>query len=100
LKPSEPWIIHGFRQNGEIAKKLIDEGFYLSFGMQITKNNPKLNLVFSDLPDSSFFLETDDEESHKINLVYNSASIIRNITVENLTSIQNKNFGDCFKVTF
>lgn len=32
LSPDIPWIIHGFRGNGEQAKQLIRQGFYLSFG--------------------------------------------------------------------
>jgi TatD DNase family protein len=99
LKPTVPWIIHGFRQNGEIAKRLVEAGFYLSFGIHLTKGNPELNSIFSNLPEGSFFLETDDEESSKINLVYESAAKTRNTTVEKIASIQNKNFIDCFKVT-
>ncbi len=98
LKPTIPWIIHGFRQNSEIAKRLIDGGFYLSFGIHLTKNNPELNSIFSNLPDGSFYFETDDEESIKINLVYKSAAKIRNTTVEKIAIIQNENFRDCFKV--
>ena len=32
VKPHIPWIIHGFRGNGELAQQLILQGFYLSFG--------------------------------------------------------------------
>ena len=32
VKPHVPWIIHGFRGNGELAQQLILHGFYLSFG--------------------------------------------------------------------
>jgi TatD DNase family protein len=28
-----PWIIHGFRGNGELARQLLQFGFYLSFGI-------------------------------------------------------------------
>ena len=32
VKPEMPWIIHGFRGNGELASQLVRLGFYLSFG--------------------------------------------------------------------
>ena len=32
LKPSMPWIIHGFRGNELLATQLLNAGFYLSFG--------------------------------------------------------------------
>lgn len=32
LKPSQPWIIHGFRGKPELARQLLDQGFSLSFG--------------------------------------------------------------------
>lgn len=32
IRPGMPWIIHGFRGNGELAAQLIAQGFYLSFG--------------------------------------------------------------------
>ena len=93
-----PWIIHGFRQNKEVAKKLIDAGFKLSFGMQLTKNRPGVNSIFSNLPEESFFFETDDEESKKINLIYESAAVIRKTIIEDLMKNQNKFFKQCFKV--
>lgn len=32
IRPSMPWIIHGFRGNGKLAEQLVAQGFYLSFG--------------------------------------------------------------------
>lgn len=32
IRPAMPWIVHGFRGNGELARQLIAQGFYLSFG--------------------------------------------------------------------
>ena len=39
VKPEMPWIIHGFRGNGELASQLVRLGFYLSFGDRF---NPSL----------------------------------------------------------
>lgn len=52
-KPSQPWIIHGFRGNKELATQLIKLGFYLSFG-------EKFNIeAISATPRNKLFLETD-----------------------------------------
>lgn len=31
-RPRMPWVVHGFRNNWNIARRLIDEGMYLSLG--------------------------------------------------------------------
>lgn len=63
VRPDMPWIIHGFRGNGELAAQLIHLGFYLSFGDRF---NP--SAVRAAWPDS-LFLETDDKPVD-IRLVY------------------------------
>ena len=37
-KPAQPWIIHGFRGKPQLARQLLADGFYLSFG---AKYNPE-----------------------------------------------------------
>ncbi len=32
LRPRQPWIVHGFRGKPELARQLVREGMYLSFG--------------------------------------------------------------------
>lgn len=63
VRPDMPWVIHGFRGNGELAAQLIHLGFYLSFGDRF---NP--SAVRAAWPDS-LFLETDDKPVD-IRLVY------------------------------
>lgn len=55
VKPEMPWIIHGFRGNGELASQLIRLGFYLSFGDRF---NP--SALCAAWP-NFLFLETDDK---------------------------------------
>ena len=52
--PDEPWIVHGFRGKPELARQLLAEGFYLSFG---AKFNPE---TLATVPDDRLLLETDD----------------------------------------
>lgn len=51
--PSQPWIIHGFRGKPQLARELLDHGFYLSFGK---KYNPQ---SFAITPPSRRLRETD-----------------------------------------
>ena len=53
-----PIIIHGFSKNEQLAKQLLDNGFYLSFGKYLLRN-PELKRVFQSIPNNRIFLETD-----------------------------------------
>ena len=90
LKISIPIIVHGFSKNEQTAKQLLDNGFYLSFGKYLLRN-PELESVFKMVPDDRFFLETDTIEE-SIGEVYALASKYRNISLEALQQLINKNF--------
>ena len=57
LKPSMPWIIHGFRGNAILATQLLDAGLYLSFGMH--HNTEALKKAWDK---GRLFAETDDAD--------------------------------------
>ena len=61
LQVTVPIIIHGFSKNEQVAKQLIANGFYLSFGKYLLRN-PELKEVFQAVPNDKFFLETDTIE--------------------------------------
>lgn len=73
-------IIHGFSKNWQVAKSLLDNGFYLSFGKYLLRN-PELSSVFEQVPNDRFFLETDTVEE-SITEVYKKASSIKKINIE------------------
>lgn len=54
INPHVPWIIHGFRGNGELARQLLRQDFFLSFGQYF---NP--GALLEAWPDR-MFAETDD----------------------------------------
>lgn len=85
-----PMIIHGFSKNIQVAKQLIDNGFYLSFGKYLIEND-NLKLVFQQIPMDCFLLET-DSSNHTIQEVYNKAALCKNIEVELLKKILYINF--------
>jgi TatD DNase family protein len=95
LQISVPIILHGFSKNEQIAKQLIDNGFYLSFGKYLLRN-PELESVFQSIPNDKFFLET-DTINEAIEDVYKLAAKYKNITMEDLIEIVNSNFATVFK---
>ena len=77
VKPEMPWIIHGFRGNGELASQLVRLGFYLSFGDRF--NPLALRAAWPDF----LFLETDDK-SIDIRGVYQNIAEALDIPEEKL----------------
>ena len=95
LQISVPIIIHGFSKNQQVAKQLIDNGLYLSFGKYLLRN-PELESVFQSIPNDRFFLETDTIEE-TLQEVYILAAKYKNIPIEDLKEIVNSNFNSVFK---
>ena len=95
LNISVPIIIHGFSKNEQIAKQLIDNGFYLSFGKYLLRN-PELELVFISIPNDKFFLETDTIED-TLEDVYELATKYKKITLGELQKQIQNNYEIVFK---
>ncbi|MDN3677003.1 TatD family hydrolase [Flavobacterium paronense] len=79
LKISVPIIIHGFSKNEQVAKQLLANGFYLSFGKYLLRN-PELKEVFQAVPNDRFFLETDTIEE-TLEEVYDLAANYKGMTL-------------------
>jgi TatD DNase family protein len=84
LNISVPIIIHGFSKSEQLAKQLINNGFYLSFGKYLLRNS-EMETVFKSIPNDKFFLETDTEEE-TLEEVYQKAALCKTISVEELLS--------------
>ncbi|MDE6028071.1 MAG: TatD family hydrolase, partial [Muribaculaceae bacterium] len=55
LRPSQPWIIHGFRAKPTVAQMMLREGFYLSFGElfnPLTVHNAPADLILAETDES------------------------------------------------
>lgn len=96
LKISVPMIIHGFSKNKQVAKELIENGFYISFGKYLLQN-PDLETVFQDIPNDRFFLETDTEEI-SIQEIYILAAKYKKCSLEVLQQQIKSNFEAVFKM--
>ena len=93
-----PILIHGFSKSEQLAKQLLDNGFYISFGKYLLLN-PELELVFKSMPNDRFFLETDTVEKG-IEAVYELAAKYKGISVEEMQNLVNDNFTNVFKIKF
>lgn len=54
LKPSQPWIIHGFRGKPQLAEELLAHGFYLSLGEKFNKETALI------IPEDRLLYESDE----------------------------------------
>ena len=86
LKPSRPWLIHGFRGNPTQMNQLYTHGILVSFGL---RHNPE---SLKTVPSDRLFLETDGRCS--IRQVIELAATVRNEsvgTIQNLIIRNNSN---------
>jgi TatD DNase family protein len=96
LEINVPMIIHGFSKNIETAQQLFNNGFYLSFGKYLLRNQ-ELEAVFKAIPDHRFFLETDTIEEG-IREVYQLAAKYKNIELEAMQNQVQHNFESIFTI--
>ena len=94
LNISVPIIIHGFSKSEQLAKQLINNGFYLSFGKYLLRNS-EMETVFKSIPNDKFFLETDTIEE-TLEEVYQKAALYKTISVEELQKMVEKNWKAIF----
>lgn len=82
--PKQPWIIHGFRGNGELAAQLLQQGLFLSFGEHFHPSAVRAAWPYS------LFAETDDKPTD-IRTVYRSLSRSLSIPERELAAQIEKN---------
>lgn len=85
-----PFIIHGFSKNIPLAKQLLNQDFYLSFGKSLIRN-PEMESVFKYVPNDKIFLET-DTISESLEEVYTFAAKCKTISVEEMKEIVWNNY--------
>lgn len=76
-KPTQQWIIHGFRGNEKTAQQLLSKGIELSFG----KNFNPLSVAYTPL--EKLWIET-DESNCDIENIYNNIAQIKGIPTQEL----------------
>lgn len=73
IRPTNPWIIHGFRGNAILAEEFLRHGFYLSFGDKYQEE------ALRTVPADKLFLET-DESVVPIDELYRRAARVRGVS--------------------
>ena len=102
LNITVPILIHGFSKSEQLAKQLLENGFYISFGKYLLQSRSfgtELELVFKNMPNGRFFLETDTVEEG-IETVYELAAKYKGVSVEEMQNLVNANFSNVFKIKF
>lgn len=88
-----PLVIHGFNKSLQLAKQLIDKGFYISLNHSVFK---KEDVDFNVLPLEKLFLETDNNESVLIEEMYKKAAACFQILEDELKEKIYSNFTTLF----
>jgi TatD DNase family protein len=86
LKPSNPWIIHGFNRTENIAIKLLDQGILLSIGKELLDPGHPISNFFKKIAEYPFFLETDGKDI-AIQTLYQQASNMLDLSIEAISTI-------------
>ena len=95
LRPSTPWIIHGFRGKQELAFQLISKKLYLSFWFDFILKPESASLVKA-LPKEKIFLETDGS-GVGIETIYKKVANDLDLTEPELKGIMYSNFNKILK---
>jgi TatD DNase family protein len=91
------WAVHGFNGSQQLAKQLVDKGFYLSIGSSILNEQSKLQSTLCHIPLNRLFLET-DASGVAIKEIYEAVAVKLHITVDSLKQQINKNFSEFYLI--
>ncbi len=92
-----PVIIHGFNNNENIARVLVNEGYYFSFGKALLGYESNAAKAIINTGRKNFFLETDDADI-SIKYIYKKASELLKIDEEIIRQQLQSNFEKVFKI--
>jgi TatD DNase family protein len=91
VRPRVPFIVHGFNTKIEIARQLLDKGFYLSLGGALLNEESNARKVLQEIPLERLFLETDDKDISIID-IYQKAAQIKGLSMEVLEKMVFDNY--------
>jgi len=92
-----PVIIHGFNNNENIARVMVNEGYYFSFGKSLLGYDSNAARALKNVGRKKFFLETDDADI-SIKYIYHKASELLGIDEEIMQQQLQSNFERVFNV--
>lgn len=77
LRPTVPWVIHGFRGKAQLADTYLKHGFFLSFGEKYQEE------ALRRVPLERLFIET-DESTVPVARLYERAAGVRGLSADEL----------------
>ncbi|MBA4852115.1 TatD family hydrolase [Emticicia sp. BO119] len=86
VRPRVPSVVHGFNTKIEIARQLLDKGFYLSLGGALLQEESNALKVLQEIPLERLFLETDDKDISIMD-IYQKAATVKGLSVEELEKV-------------
>ncbi len=92
--PTQIWLIHGMNKRYEIVQQLVQHQFFISFGKALLTNKTTQE-SFVKTPLEALFLETDDDDI-SIEKIYQKASELKQIPIEELTVHLSRKFEKYF----
>jgi TatD DNase family protein len=95
-RPKVPMILHGFNNRVEIARRQLQQGFYLSFGRALLNPGSGACQAFVECPLERKFLETDDSDL-EIDTIYAAASRLGEVKLGVLRQSMFDNFQRVFR---
>jgi len=96
LKPTVPWLVHGFRGSIELANQLIARGFWLSFWYDFILRSESSGLIRS-VSQEKIFVETDGADI-KIQNIYLKVADDLSIPLDAFKILINRNFVNFFTI--
>lgn len=92
-----PVVVHGFNNNENIARILVNEGMYFSFGKALLGYESNAAKAIKTVGRKNFFLETDDADI-SIKYIYRKASELLGIEEEFIKEQLQSNFERVFRI--
>ena len=93
-----PVIVHGYNNNDNIARVLVNQGYYFSFGKALLGYESNAAKAIRIVGRKNFFLETDDTDL-SIKYIYKKAAELLGIDEEIIKQQIQSNFETVFKTT-
>lgn len=91
MKPSVPFVVHGYNKNVQVLADLVNNGCFISMGTSIIHPAAPSRKVLAEVPSDRLFLETDDKNT-PIQGVYLAAAEILQIDLDRLKSTIHDNY--------
>ncbi|MGG5506065.1 MULTISPECIES: TatD family hydrolase [unclassified Myroides] len=95
LNLTVPLLVHGFNKHQQVAESLWKNGFHLSFGRALL-HSKRLQDTLASVPEQYIFLETDDDQTLSIGVIYAKAAECH----PNIEQIVASNFKRIFKIEY